>query len=174
MTVPSVPNYVYRDTSLVIATIVPGLPHARASDAFCTQLAHQGSRIGFSQILRLELSRAIRNLASRRGQLPLNTQQSYRLDEWDTNVAVRQRWMTAGRQKFEAFLDRFDGVAELPFHTAIWEQSVAIMALRQLRSLDAVHVATAHAYGLRHFATLDDDFNRVQNLHIWLIRDGMA
>jgi len=125
MTVPSVPNYVYRDTSLVIATIVPGLPHARASDAFCTQLARQGSRIGFSQILRLELSRAIRNLASRRGQLPLNTQQSYRLDEWDTNVAVRQRWMTAGRQKFEAFLDRFDEVAELPFHTAIWEQSVS-------------------------------------------------
>jgi len=84
MLIPFVPNYIYLDTSIVIATIVPGLPNARASDAFCTQLVQQGSRIGFSQILRLELSQAIRNLASRQGQLPLSTQQQYRLDEWDT------------------------------------------------------------------------------------------
>lgn len=87
------------------------------------------------------------------------------------NVAVRQQWMSAGMQKFESFLNRFDEVAEFPFHGEIWEQSVEIMARHQLKSLDAVHVATARAYGLRHFATLDDDFNHVQDLRVWLIRD---
>ncbi len=79
--------------------------------------------------------------------------------------------MSAGMQKFDAFLNRFDEVAELPFHTRIWEESVEIMARDQLKSLDAAHIATARVYGLRHFATLDSDFSRVQDLRVWLIRD---
>src|ERR1700694_5469884 len=115
MLVPFVPNNIYLDTSLVIATMIPGLPNAQASDVFCTQLVQQGSRICFSQILRVELSQAIRNLASRRGPLPPSTQQQYRLDEWDTDVVVRQQWMAAGMHTFETFLNRFAEVAELPF-----------------------------------------------------------
>ena len=80
--------------------------------------------------------------------------------------------MTTGTGKFGVFLSHFSEVIELPFVTEIWEQSVEIMALNQLKSLDAIHIAMARAYGLRHFATLDDDFNRVQDLRVWLIRDS--
>lgn len=171
MLVPFVPNHVYLDTSIIIATMLPGLPNALASETFCTQLVRHGSHIYFSQILRLELSQAIRNLASRRGQLPLAIQREYQLDQWESNVAVRHHWMGAGKQKFDAFLASFSEAIELPFETEIWERSVEIIARNQLKSLDAVHIATARAYGLRHVATLDDDFNRIADLRVWLIRD---
>lgn len=122
------PRNIYFDTSIVVATIITGLPHSEASETFCADLSRRGKRIAFSQILRVELSQAIRNLASRPGQLPLMTQQHYRLNEWESNMTVRQQWMTEGARRFAAFLARFDEVFEFPLTTEIWEQSVALMA----------------------------------------------
>jgi predicted nucleic acid-binding protein len=166
------PKDIYLDTSIVVATIITDIPHSQASTMFFMELSRRGRRIAFSQVLRLELSQAIRNLASRPGQLPLAIQQQYRLAEWESSLAVRQQWMNVGMSRFSAFLAQFDGAYEVPLTTEIWEQSVALMARYSLRSLDAVPVATARAYALRHFATLDDHFNRVANLRVWLIRDS--
>src|SRR4051812_34685782 len=137
MLLPFVPNHVYLDTSVVIAALVSGVPNARASEAFCARLVQQRSHVYCSQILRLELSQAIRNLASRLNQLPLQTQRQYRLDDWQTDVSVRQRWMSEGIRRYEAFIGRFEEFFVLPFLIPTWEQSVEVMVLHQMKSLDA-------------------------------------
>jgi len=164
------PKDVYLDTSVIVAATIIGSPLSTASGTFCTSLEDHGTRIYFSQVLRIEFSQAIRNLATRRTQLPEEVRREHGLDDWERNDVIRQRWMRFGISQLETFLDGFE-VIELPFVTGIWEQSIEIMALDQLKSLDAIHIATARAYGLRHFATLDNDFNRVSDLRVWLIRD---
>ena len=167
------PRDIYLDTSVVVAATIVSSPLSAAGNAFCAALEIHRSRIYFSQVLRLEFSQAVRNLATRRAQLPDEVRRQHQLDHWDTSDAVRHHWMQFGIAQLEGILNSFE-VIELPFETEIWERSVEIMALNQLKSLDAVHVATARAYGLRHFATLDDDFNRIVDLRVWLIRDETA
>src|SRR5215210_1816025 len=86
------PADVYLDTSVVVAAIIAGTPHSAASSAFCLSLAEQGSRVYFSQLLRLEYGEAIRRLV-RRDQLPEDLRLRYDLARWDADVAVRRRWM---------------------------------------------------------------------------------
>src|SRR4051812_49135320 len=136
MVVRLLPRDIYLDTSIVVAAIVPGTPNARVSRDFFQGLLERNTRIHFSQILRIEVAQAIRNLASRRGQLPLRTQRRYRLDEWESNEAVRRRWMTDCAHQFEEFLSQFIfeeflsqfiEVFELPFSITIWERGIELM-----------------------------------------------
>jgi predicted nucleic acid-binding protein len=48
------------------------------------------------------------------------------------------------------------------------------MADQQLRSHDAIHLATAYEYRLATFATTDDEFLKVPDLDVRLIRDPVA
>ena len=164
------PRHIYLDTSVIVGAIVTGAPHANACSVFCNWLAARDSRVYFSQVLRLELSQALRHLATRHQQLPQSVQQQYQLDQWGTSAPVRERWLALGITQFQALLGRFTEVIELPFRLSTWSQSVDIMAREGLQSLDAVHVATAQEHGLRDFATVDADFQRIPRLRVRLIR----
>lgn len=168
----ALPTHAYVDTSVAVAAIFPGVPHSAASIAFCNDLVAQRSYVYFSQIVRLELSQAVRNLATRPGQLPNDLWSSFQLDQWGTNPFVRRRWLEFGSRQFERLLDRFPFTFEIPFDVTIWQASIAVMAATGLRSLDAIHVAPAQREGLTDLVTLDDDFNSTRDLRIWLLRDA--
>lgn len=55
----------------------------------------------------------------------------------------------------------------LEIDNAILRQSHSMIRDYQLLSTDALHAATCLAYNIRHFATNDKDFTRVQELTIW-------
>ena len=159
---------VYLDTSVVVPALFHGHVHFAACRAFVARLVNDRSHVHFSQILWLELSQVLTHLPHDPG-LALDLRRAYRLDRWERNVAVRERWLATGLQWFNDLIARFDRVTEAPFSRAIWEASLDIMAQHQLRSHDAIHVATARAVGIRDFATLDGHFRRVPDLHLWLI-----
>lgn len=79
--------------------------------------------------------------------------------------------MQFGVSQFAVFLGQFVQVIEFPFRRGIWESSVKIMAFHNLRSHDAIHVATARHLGVKDFATSDNDFQHIDALTVQLIRD---
>jgi predicted nucleic acid-binding protein len=160
---------VYLDASVVVEALIPWLPHWSACDAFCKRLVADGTHIYFSQILRLEVGEAIRRLVTRQ-QIPPATHRRHRLDEWETNLRVRQRWMAYGIQQLETLLNTFYEVYEIPFRESLWRQSIDLIAQYGLRAHDAVHAATALQAGIHDFATNDDHFRRVSELDILVIR----
>ncbi|HKG27284.1 MAG TPA: PIN domain-containing protein [Thermomicrobiales bacterium] len=168
------PRRVFLDSGVVVAAIIPGSQFSSGCGAFCDRLIAEGCEVYFSQILRLELTEAIRKLATIPGRAPADLYSRFRLNDWDRNPSVRRQWMHFGVRQFDALLERFAVVYELPFRPPIWLRSVEIMADRQLRSHDAVHLATAYEYRLATFATTDDEFLKVPNLDIRLIRDPAA
>lgn len=165
------PRDIYLDADIVIAGMFPGTSHSAASARFCQRLSDQGSRVYFSQILRLEIAETVRKLATKPDRLPPDVRRNYQLDRWGQDFLVRQRWMSAGLAQFEAFLAQFTEVFEIPFRLKTWENSIGIMALEHLRSLDAVHLATARAIRVGHFATCDADFQNVHDPRVWVVRD---
>jgi predicted nucleic acid-binding protein len=165
------PRHVFLDSGVVIAAIIPGSQFWLGCDAFCADLIARDCRVYFSQILRLELTEAIRKLATIPGRAPENLYARFRLGDWERDRSVRRDWLRFGVWQFEALLRRFAVVNELPFRHSIWLRSVEIMADRQLRSHDAIHLATAYEYRLPCFATTDDEFLKIADLDIRLIRD---
>ena len=165
------PRHVYLDTSVVVGAIIYGAPHAGACRQFCNELIVAGSRVYFSQILRLELSQALRRLATTRTNLSAAMRQRYRLDDWGTSVTVRTRWLALGVTQFNLLLGQFAVAVELPFRVSTWTQSLDVMAQEGLQSRDAVHVATAREHGLGNLATVDADFQHVAGLWVRLIRN---
>ncbi|MDP9471107.1 MAG: PIN domain-containing protein [Chloroflexota bacterium] len=171
MSVPPPPADIYLDTSTVVAAIVQGSDHSVASAACCAALIEHGSRVYFSQLLRLELAQAIRKLATRQQSLPPDIRNDFDLDSWGTNLFVRQRWMDFGVRQFENLLDRFAETFELPIRPKTWRSSLSAMVDFQLRAYDAIHVATAREYHVRHLATADRHYLNVPDLRIWLTQD---
>ena len=165
----SAPAAIYLDTSVVVASTIDGIAGSEACAAFCDRLVDASSHVFFSQILRLELSQVLARLP-KDNQVPLAVRHAYRLDRWDSRVDVRTRWLTDAAQRFEDLLARFADLSEIAFDPTIWRASLDVMAHFRLRSHDAVHIATARAAGVRDFATLDDDFRRVPDLRVWLLR----
>lgn len=170
MVAPPPASDIYLDTSVTAGAVLAGTRHSEAALAFCRQLAENGNRVFFSQILRLEFSEAIRRVAQR-GELPGDTMREWELDRWDRSMRVRERWLSFGVEQLEALLAEFREVLELPFLLETWQASIDVMAKYGLRSLDAVHVATAMATGLSDLATIDRHLSRVADLRVWLVRD---
>lgn len=165
------PVDVYLDTSLVVAALVAGSDHHRPCAAYCARLAANDCRIYFSQILWLELAEALRRLATR-PSVAAEIRVAYRLDAWTTDARVRDRWLRYGLDLFEVFLDRFE-VGEFPFDRPTWHESIAVMVDLRLRSLDAIHIATARRNGIRAIATADGDFMRAAGeFDVVLVRDS--
>ncbi len=171
MALQSPPRHVYIGTSVLVGAIISSAPHAAACGDFCDRLIAAESRVYFSQILRMELSQALRRLATTRTNLSPAVYERYGLANWGASAAVRRRWLELGVSQFRALLSHFALVVELPFREATWLQSVEVMAADGLQARDAVHVATARDLGLRDLATVDADFQRVRDLRVWLLRD---
>lgn len=172
MSVRLVLSDVYLDTSVVIGDMYRGTPNAAACRAFCQQLAADGSHVYFSQVLRLDLARALRRLATKPDKIAPDEREEYRLDEWGRNPLVRQRWIANGIRRFHNFLNQFEAAVEIPLTTALWRESLELMAVYALDSADAMHIATARSIGVPHIATTDRDFRKVTFSRVLIIRDS--
>jgi predicted nucleic acid-binding protein len=162
---------VYLDTSVVATALFPGLAHGNASATFLGDVAKLGGRASFSRILWLEYAQVLIKLP-RGTELPDDMRRRFRLARWETNADVRRRWMEHGLDQLETLLRQFDEALAIPFRRSTWTASLDVMARTQLRSHDAVHVATAREVGVLDFVTVDDHFRRVPDLRVWLIRDA--
>lgn len=171
MTAPRPLSDTYLDSSVLVDAMFAGLPHFAVSDAFCAQLADNGSHVYVSHLAYLEVGEAVRRLATRQ-QLPAIFRAEFHLADWATSANVRKQWMSFGRQEMERLLDRFSEAYEILFQHSLWLQSIDLIGQYGLRASDAAHVATALHAGLRVFATNDDDFRRVTMLDVVIVRDG--
>ena len=157
--------------SVVVAAMFPGPPNADASDRFCQRLIAVRSHIYFTQVLRLDLARALRRLATKAEKLPSEMHAEYQLELWGTNSLVRQRWLARGARRFDDFLKQFVEAVELPLTNDLWRQSLTIMGVEALDATDALHLATARWIDIADFATTDRDFRRITHPRIHLVRD---
>jgi predicted nucleic acid-binding protein len=168
------PTDVYLDSGVAIAATFPATLYAIGARDLCQRLIQQGATVYFSQILRLEFTEAVRKLATIQGRVPPEVRRQFRPDDWELDVAVRRRWLLFAVDRLESLLLRFANVYEIPFERSIWLRSVEIMAERQLRSHDAIHLATAYENRLTCVATTDDEFLKVPDLDVRLIRDPLT
>jgi predicted nucleic acid-binding protein len=166
-----VPASIHLDTSVIIGAMFLGTPDSSACSSFCRVLADGGTVVYFSQVVRLDLARALRRLATKPDKLRMNTRDEYQLDQWGSNPLVRQRWLTRGVRRFQAFLDQFVEVVEVPLTTHVWLQSIDLMAFEALDGSDALHLASARAIGVGDFATTDEDFRRITYPTVHLLRN---
>jgi predicted nucleic acid-binding protein len=117
----------------------------------------------------------LRNLARprspKRRELPDALWNQYGLDQWATSEAVRNGWLQLGCRQMQAFLDQFVEVLELLLWGTTWTRALAIMRQYDLKSYDALHVATALESGLQDFASADREFDVGLPLTLWLARD---
>jgi predicted nucleic acid-binding protein len=167
----SIPKDVFLDTSVVVGAMFPGTPDADACSRFCRDLVVARSHVYFAQVLRLDLARALRRLATKADKLPPGMREEYQLDLWGTNPLVRQRWLTRGARRFDDFLSQFIESVELPLTTDLWRRGLTIMGVEGLDATDALHLAAARQIGIADFATTDRDFRQVADPRIHLIRD---
>lgn len=153
-----VPPSVYLDTSFVVATMMRGTVHHEVTTAFYDELIAQGSTIYFSTLLRAELLQSFVAIGNNPRSLTQATRRLYRLQHWGRDEAVRQTWLNTGLQQFESFLNQFTAVNEIILDAETIASSTEVMARFQLKSYDAIHVASAVVAGVRDIATVDIDF----------------
>ncbi len=136
---------------------------------YCADLAANNTAVYFSELARLEVAHVIRRIATT-SAAPEHLHQQYQLSRFSANRIVRQQWMQFGMGEFDTLLRTFSVVYEVPYQRVIWQQSIQLMALYNLRSYDAAHLATSLAVRVADFASVDSDFTRVSGLHIHIIR----
>lgn len=164
---------VYLDTSVVGTAMIPAIPHHQACDRFVAELVERETLVVFSYLLRLEFAQFWYQLP-RSPYLDADTVRMFRLGAWDRNTGVRERWMAEGVSRFAVFPFRFRRVIEVPLDVPTWSAGVELMGRYRLRSQDALHAATALSAGIVNLASVDDDFRRVPNLRLHLLRDTPA
>lgn len=161
----------YLDASFVVAAMIAGSHHAAASHEFAARLSESRSHVHFSTILPIEISQALFRMGANPIRLSPDVRSQFLLDRWEHDFLTRHRWMAYGIDKFNEFQRGFAHVYEYPLSLDTWRRSVSIMSHYQLRSIDAIHVATAQTIGVRDFVTCDAGFRRVDGLNVILIRD---
>lgn len=162
----------YLDSSFVAAAMVTGSHHSVEAHQEWQRLVQSRHAVYFSSILRVEVTQAIFRMGANPTRLPADNRTQNGLDRWDRDFMIRHRWMVQGIDAFETIRATFAEVYELRVTPDIWRHSVPIMAHDRLRSIDAVHVATAQFAGVRDFITCDEGFQRVDGLNVTLVRDN--
>lgn len=162
----------YLDSSVIVASIFVGSPHSEAADEFLQHLIIHGSTVYFSELVRFEYAQAIRNLATRRNLLPAAQREQFNLDRWEGDLFVRTHWLSYADAKLNMLIDQFAGSYEGPFQRDLWNRILSLMAYYDLKSYDAVHLATAQHHGIAHFATCDRHFAAINGLSLFLVRDS--
>lgn len=165
----SVPNRIYLDTSVAVAALFIGTQHYAVARAYFERLFAANTVICFSDLLRVELLQAARRIGTTPGLLPESTRRRHRLQHWGRLADAREAWLRYGLDEFEALLDQFYGVDEYALTPAIFSASVTLMAQHNLKSYDALHVATARAVGAPRLVTLDRDYAAVTQPSIVLL-----
>jgi predicted nucleic acid-binding protein len=165
----SLASAVYPDTSILAGAIFPGSLYHRSATVYCDEVIDSDRPVVLSSITRVEYLQALVAIANDLGQLLGRVRRGYRLQHWSNDQVVRQRWLSHGLAEFDTFLHRFARVHFTHVSRIIVADAAGFMARFQIKSNDAIHVATAFQAGARTLATLDADFLRVTDPSILTI-----
>jgi predicted nucleic acid-binding protein len=105
-------------------------------------------------------------------RLSADVREQYGLDHWHDDLFVHARWLAHGDAQLQAFINRFAIVYDLPSQQERLDRVLSLMAYYNLKSYDAVHLATMQYYGIAHFATCDRHFSAIDGLSLFLVRDS--
>jgi predicted nucleic acid-binding protein len=100
-----------------------------------------------------------------RNRLPVEWQSRFALARWQ-DAAVRRRYLESQVDALEQLLDQFPW-SEVSLTPQVRSTAIRLVSLHNLRSYDAVHVASAFAAGCIDFASFDETFRRVDGLVLW-------
>jgi predicted nucleic acid-binding protein len=143
---------------------------------FTEQLSAANSQVVFSELTRLEFANAVAEVARssrRRLELPGDMVKEYGLDRWSSDPGIRSHWLKFGHEELEALLNSFYAVVEVPIDDLVLANAVDMMADHDLRSYDALHIATARLQSIRHVASCDGAFiNAAPLTELVLVRDS--
>jgi predicted nucleic acid-binding protein len=158
------PELILFDSSFVVATLVAGERHHSACLEFATRLQSAGSLIVYSSILKVEYLNTWRKFIER-GLLPPEPSGQLQL-----NLGVpgeRPHWFRVAERLLTRFLAQFPR-REVRVNRRVLKSMVSLMGTFNLRSLDAIQVASALDVHCRDIVSLDDDFKRVNEIRLWL------
>ena len=174
MSVSEPPSHVFLDSSLIAAKVFPGSAHSVAASTFFDHLFASDSTAYVSELVKFEYGQVLRNLAVHRNRLPSHVREQFGLDRWNDDLFVRARWLAHGDAGLKALIDQFAVFYEVPVRREFWDRMLSMMTYYDLKSYDAVHLATIQHYGIPHFATCDRHFAAVDGLSLFLMRDSSA
>jgi predicted nucleic acid-binding protein len=159
------PTRLYLDTSVLLDYFVSASPtHARVR-AFAVHLqSYHLTSIYLSSLSWLEIVNAVRRL-NFRNALPAEWQQEYQLNRWQ-NPWVRQRYFQAWLGLLDGLLAQFEWI-ELAITPAVRVRALDYVSIYNLKPQDAAHLACANNAGVVDLASFDEDFRRVDGLHLW-------
>lgn len=170
----SASHRIYLDSSIFIGAAIPGSNHSVAAGAFCQRLAAEGATVVYSSIMRYEYAHIAQTLArpDSRRRIPTDIVSDFDLGDWDDDIVVRRRWMEATRENLERLLSQFAFAVEVPVRSEIWNDALDLMIEFQLRSYDALHVASARWYNVNDIAASDRHFADVTGFNVTIVRDS--
>lgn len=157
------PNLVLFDTSFVVATLVVGERQHDACLQFAARLLEVRTVVIYSTTLHVEYHNTWRRLIEK-GLLPPEPsgQLAFKLGIPEE----RPHWFRVADNLLRRFLSQFPR-REVRLNRRILSTMVSLMGRYNLKSLDAIQVASAWDVGCNELATLDDDFRRVDGLRLW-------
>ena len=94
-----------------------------------------------------------------------DVRRTYRLHRWHDPL-VREAYLQAMLRTLENLLAQFEW-HEVALTETIRRDATRLMAEYNLRSYDAVYLASARAVGVADFASLDRGYRRVDGLQLW-------
>ena len=109
----AVPSAVYLDTNVILAALMPAIPHHHACADFCDAVVAGRTRAFCSRVLRLEFGQVWFQLPNS-PYLGTEMTRQFRLGAWGRNSAVREQWMAEGVAQLATFFARFDRLVEDP------------------------------------------------------------
>lgn len=155
------PLRIYLDTSAIVATLVIGSPrHLQSLDAL-RRHAEQDAIVCVSQLVRAELLQSAIALATLPFGVSGRVRRQFRLHRWGDFPDVRDQWLRHVVTLQGSLFAQFSRVEEIGITPEIGDDAISIMAQFQLKSYDAIHVATAISLDATEFLTSDRDFERV-------------
>jgi len=164
------------ETTIFVGAVVQGPADSAACLEFVDGLRDANAQVVYSELVRLEFANAVAEIARsdrRRAELPEEMVKEYDLENWSRDQAVRSRWLQFGMGELDSLLGSFYVDEEVPMDDLVLGNALDMMIEHNLRSYDAVHVATARLQSVRHLATCDGAFQNAAPLtQVVLVTDG--
>lgn len=157
------PHLVTIDADFVVSAIVETELFHRECLAFSRRLRIESIRVVSSPFLRLEFLQAWRKALTRHA-VPRSAALQTRF--WEDPSEGRMAYFERGEQLFDAFMDLFSYV-ETRLSRPLQRETRVQMAQHNLNSMDACLLASARRAGTDHIVSLDSDFRRVDDIHLW-------
>ena len=170
------PAHVFLDTSILIGAVFAGTPDAAACLAFCNEIDANDSVPVISELAYVEFADTVAKFGrspARRAEIDPAICGQFDLEHWTNSDVVRHAWMEFGLDQLDSLLtSSFQSFVEVPLTGALITSARALMTQCNLRSNDAIHVASALQEGTTHLASVDGGMaNAVAVIGVILVRD---